>query len=286
MKSMTGYGRARQSAHGREITVEVRAVNHRYLDCTIKAPRAYGFLEDALKKAAAARIARGRVDIFVSIEDVDAADCEIVAGGYIAALRRLRDQFGLADDISVLGVAKLPDVLSSRRAEVNADELTADVLQVFTEAADGFDVMRTREGQQMSIDVKGRAQTILSLVGQVETLGPERVTAYREKLYKRMQEVLESTQIDEQRILLEAAIFADKTAVDEETVRLRSHISQLELMLNEDGAVGRKLDFLVQEMNREANTIGSKANDVGLSRLVVDLKSEIEKIREQVQNIE
>lgn len=291
MKSMTGYGRARQSAHGREITVEVRAVNHRYLDCTIKAPRAYGFLEDALKKAAAARIARGRVDIFVSIEDVDAADCEIVlneqlAGGYIAALRRLRDQFGLADDISVLGVAKLPDVLSSRRAEVNADELTADVLQVFTEAADGFDVMRIREGQQMSIDVKGRAQTILSLVRQVETLGPERVTAYREKLYKRMQEVLESTQIDEQRILLEAAIFADKTAVDEETVRLRSHISQLELMLNEDGAVGRKLDFLVQEMNREANTIGSKANDVGLSRLVVDLKSEIEKIREQVQNIE
>lgn len=291
MKSMTGYGRARQSAHGREITVEVRAVNHRYLDCTVKAPRVYGFLEDALKKAAAARIARGKVDIFVSIEETGAADCEIVlneqlAGGYIAALRRLRDQFDLADDISVLGVARLPDVLVNRRAEVDADVLTADVLSAFAEAADGFDTMRTREGAQLSADVRGRASTILSLVGQVEARGPERVTAYRDKLYKRMQEVLESSQVDEQRILLEAAIFADKTAVDEETVRLRSHIDQLGLMLEEEGAVGRKLDFLVQEMNREANTIGSKSNDTALSKLVVALKSEIEKIREQIQNIE
>ncbi len=291
MKSMTGYGRARLSAHGREITVEVRAVNHRYLDCTVKAPRVYGFLEDALKKAASERIARGRVDIFIAIEDEEAAGSEILlneqlAGGYIQALQRLHERFGLESRLTVMDVAKLPDVLTSRRAEIDADELTADVLSVFAEAAGGFDTMRTREGVKLAEDVRSRAGTILSLVGEVERRSPERVAAYREKLYKRMQEVLESAQVDEQRILLEAAVFADKTAVDEETVRLRSHISQLELMLAEGGAVGRKLDFLVQEMNREANTIGSKANDAAMSRLVVDLKSEIEKIREQIQNIE
>ena len=291
MKSMTGYGRARLSAHGREITAEVRAVNHRYLDCTVKAPRAYGFLEDVLKKAASGRIARGRVDIYVAIDADGAEDTEILlnerlAGSYIEALRRLRDQFGLADNISVLGVAKLPEVLSSRHAEVDADELSADVLEAFRQAAEEFDVMREREGRKLAEDVRSRAQTILGLVAEVEARAPERVAAYREKLWKRMQEVLESTQVDEQRILTEAAIFADKAAVDEETVRLRSHISQLRLMLDEGGAVGRKLDFLVQEMNREANTIGSKANDITLSRLVVELKAEIEKIREQVQNIE
>ena len=272
MKSMTGYGRARLSAHGREITVEVRSVNHRYLDCTVKVPRAYGFLEEALKKAAA-----GRMEILLN---------EQLAGGYIEALRRLRDQFGLPDNITALGVAKLPDVLTCQRAEVDAAELTADVLAAFEEAAAGFDQMRIREGERLAEDVASRAETILALVAAVEERGPERVSAYREKLYRRMQEVLESTQVDEQRILLEAALFTDKTAVDEETVRLRSHISQLGLMLRENGAVGRKLDFLVQEMNREANTIGSKANDVALSRLVVDLKAEIEKIREQIQNIE
>lgn len=288
---MTGYGRARLSAHGREITVEVRAVNHRYLDCTVKAPRVYGFLEEALKKAASGRIARGRVDIFAAIDDDGAEDTEIIlnerlAGGYVDALRRLRDRFELQDNITVLGVAKLPDVLTCHRVEVDADELTADVLEAFGLAVGEFDVMREREGQKLAADVRGRAQTILELVAEVERRSPERVAAYREKLWKRMQEVLETAQIDEQRILTEAAIFADKTAVDEETVRLRSHISQLELMLAEEGAVGRKLDFLVQEMNREANTIGSKANDIALSRLVVDLKAEIEKIREQIQNIE
>lgn len=288
---MTGYGRARLSAHGREITVEVRAVNHLYLDCTVKAPRVYGFLEEALKKAASGRIARGRVDIFAAIDDDGAEDTEIIlnerlAGGYVDALRRLRDRFELQDNITVLGVAKLPDVLTCHRVEVDADELTADVLEAFGLAVGEFDVMREREGQKLAADVRGRAQTILELVAEVERRSPERVAAYREKLWKRMQEVLETAQIDEQRILTEAAIFADKTAVDEETVRLRSHISQLELMLAEEGAVGRKLDFLVQEMNREANTIGSKANDIALSRLVVDLKAEIEKIREQIQNIE
>ncbi len=288
---MTGYGRARLSAHGREITVEVRAVNHRYLDCTVKAPRVYGFLEEALKKAASGRIARGRVDIFAAIDDDGAEDTEIIlnerlAGGYVDALRRLRDRFELQDNITVLGVAKLPDVLTCHRVEVDADELTADVLEAFGLAVGEFDVMREREGQKLAADVRGRAQTILELVAEVERRSPERVAAYREKLWKRMQEVLETAQIDEQRILTEAAIFADKTAVDEETVRLRSHISQLELMLAEEGAVGRKLDFLVQEMNREANTIGSKANDIALSRLVVDLKAEIEKVREQIQNIE
>ncbi len=291
MKSMTGYGRARLSAHGREITVEVRSVNHRYLDCTVKVPRAYGFLEEALKKAAAGRIARGRVDVFTVIDDTGAAGMEILlneqlAGGYIEALRRLRDQFGLPDNITALGVAKLPDVLTCQRAEVDAAELTADVLAAFEEAAAGFDQMRIREGERLAEDVASRAETILALVAAVEERGPERVSAYREKLYRRMQEVLESTQVDEQRILLEAALFADKTAVDEETVRLRSHISQLGLMLRENGAVGRKLDFLVQEMNRETNTIGSKCQDADIARMVVEMKSEIEKIREQIQNLE
>lgn len=288
---MTGYGRARLSAHGREITVEIRAVNHRYLDCTVKAPRAYGFLEEPLKKAAAGRVARGRVDIFAAVDDEESEDAEIVlnerlAGGYVDALRRLRDRFELHDNITVLGVAKLPEVLTCRRVEADADELTADALEAFRQAADEFDVMRRREGLRLCEDVRGRAETILRLIEQVEKRSPERVAAYRERLWKRMQEVLETAQIDEQRILTEAALFADRTAVDEETVRLRSHLDQLALMLDEEGAVGRKLDFLVQEMNREANTIGSKANDVTLSRLVVELKAEIEKIREQIQNIE
>lgn len=232
MKSMTGYGRARSAVHEREITVEVRAVNHRYLDCTVKAPRAYGFLEEALKKAAGSKIARGRVDIFVAIDDADAGDVaislnETLAASYIEALRKLRDTFDLYDNLTVMGVAKLPEVLSCRKAEVDAEELTADVLAVFDEAVREFDIMREREGQKLAADVKGRAQTILSLVAQVEERSPERVAAYREKLWKRMQEVLETTQIDEQRILTEAAIFADKAAVDEETVRLRSHLSQI-----------------------------------------------------------
>ena len=291
MKSMTGYGRAREEKNGRMITVELRAVNHRYLDCTVKAPRQYGFLDDAVKKAAAARIARGKVEVFVSVETQEGGDIAVtvnhtLAKRYLDALHDLSETYGLRDDVTVAVLAKMPDVLGSERIEQDADELTRDVLEVFAAACDGFDQMRCREGEKLAEDVRGRCAAIERMVGAVEQRSPERVREYREKLLARMQEVLADTSIDETRILTEAAIYADKTAVDEETVRLRSHLTQMDGMLRETQPVGRKLDFLVQEMNREANTIGSKANDVDMARIVVDIKSEIEKIREQIQNIE
>ena len=291
MKSMTGYGRAREEKNGRTITVELRAVNHRYLDCTVKAPRQYGFLDDAVKKAAAARIARGKVEVFVSVETQEGGDIAVtvnhtLAKRYLDALHDLSETYGLRDDVTVAVLAKMPDVLGSERIEQDADELTRDVLEVFAAACDGFDQMRCREGEKLAEDVRGRCAAIERMVGAVEQRSPERVREYREKLLARMQEVLADTSIDETRILTEAAIYADKTAVDEETVRLRSHLTQMDGMLRETQPVGRKLDFLVQEMNREANTIGSKANDVDMARIAVDIKSEIEKIREQIQNIE
>ena len=286
MKSMTGYGRAREERNGRTITV-----NHRYLDCTVKAPRQYVFLDDAVKKAAAARIARGKVEVFVSVETQEGGDVAVtvnhtLAKRYLDALHDLSETYGLRDDVTVAVLAKMPDVLGSERIEQDADELTRDVLAVFSAACDGFDQMRLREGDKLAEDVRGRCASIERMVGEVETRSPERVREYREKLLARMQEVLADSSIDETRILTEAAIYADKTAVDEETVRLRSHLQQMDGMLRETQPVGRKLDFLVQEMNREANTIGSKANDVDMARIVVDIKSEIEKIREQIQNIE
>ena len=282
MKSMTGYGRAKQELHGRTITAELRAVNHRYL---------YGFLDDAVKKAAAARIARGKVEVYIGVETQEGGDIAVtvnhaVAEHYLAALHELADRYGLRDDVSVMSLAKLPDVLGSERIEQDADEMTRDVLSVFGEACDNFDEMRTREGAKLAEDVRNRASEIERMVGEVEVRSPERVREYREKLLARMKEVLADTSIDETRIVTEAAIYADKTAVDEETVRLRSHLQQLDGMLNEVKPVGRKLDFLVQEMNRETNTIGSKANDVSMAQIVVNIKSEIEKIREQIQNIE
>lgn len=291
MRSMTGYGRARQTLGEQTITVEVRAVNHRYLDCTVKAPRQYGFLDEAIKKAAATRIARGKVEVAVMVDVGEGGDVAVrvnhaLAEQYIAALRDIAARYGLRDDISVMSFAKLPDVLGSERVEQDAEALTQAVLAVFASACDGFDEMRAREGEKLVEDVAARLDTIEGLVAQVEERGPARVEEYRQKLLTRMQEVLADTSVDETRILTEAAIYADKVAVDEETVRLRSHLHQLRLMLEEPAAIGRKLDFLVQEMNREANTIGSKANDVSLARVVVDIKGEIEKIREQIQNIE
>ncbi len=291
MKSMTGYGRAKEERDGKTITVELRAVNHRYLDCTVKAPRQYGFLDDAVKKAAAARIARGKVEVFVGVEVEEGGDVAVTVNHQLAkrcleALHDLSETYGLRDDVTVTTLSKLPDVLGSERIEQDAEAMTRDVLAVFDKACDGFDQMRLREGEKLAEDVRGRCAAIERMVGEVETRSPERVKEYREKLLARMQEVLADTSIDETRILTEAAIYADKTAVDEETVRLRSHLHQMDGMLQETQPIGRKLDFLVQEMNREANTIGSKANDVAMARIVVDIKSEIEKIREQIQNIE
>lgn len=291
MKSMTGYGRARQTLHERDITVELRAVNHRYLDVNVKVPRIYGFLEDAAKTAVGKMIARGKVDVFISIDSSALGDVKIslnhkILESYLDALHEMRDQYALMDDISVMRLARLPDVFSSEKQEADADELTQDVLEVLQAAGADFCAMREREGTKLRDDILSRGQTILKLVAEVEERSPQAVEEYRAKLTARMNEVLADTTIDPQRILAEAAVYADRTAVDEETVRLRSHMHQMEVMAAENRPIGRKLDFLVQEMNREANTIGSKANDMELAKIVVEIKSEIEKIREQVQNIE
>ena len=291
IKSMTGYGRGEAVRNGRPITVELRSVNNRYLDCTVKLPRMYVFAEDAIKSGVQERISRGKVDVFVTIGPSERGDVTVsvnrpVAEGYCAALRELRDLYELRDDISVSLLARFQDVFLVEKTQEDLEALTADLRAVLDLALDDFDAMRAREGEKLRSDVLGRADTIEALTAQVEARAPGIVADYRARLEAKMAEVLQKTQIDESRILSEAAIYADKTAVDEETVRLRSHLSQLRTLLDGDGPVGRKLDFLIQEFNREANTIGSKCSDVETARYVVDIKSEIEKIREQIQNIE
>ena len=287
IKSMTGYGRAREVRNKRDITVEVRSVNNRYLDCTVKMPRMYSFAEDAVKQCVQKAISRGKVDVFITI-DAAAADETVVAvneplaRGYYEALTRLKDMFSLEDGLNAVTLAKFPDVLTVTKAEEDLESVAADICAVLDEALAAYNAMRTVEGGKLREDIAGRADTIEAVVGKVEERSPQTVAAYREKLLARMQEVLQSTAIDESRILTEAAIFADKIAVDEETVRLRSHLSQLE----SDQPIGRKLDFLIQEVNRECNTIGSKCNDLTIAQDVVNMKAEVEKIREQVQNIE
>lgn len=291
VKSMTGYGRARETRSGRDITVEVRSVNNRYLDCTVKLPRAYIFVEDAVKSRVQKAVSRGKVDVFITI-DATAADETVVtvneplARGYYQALTQLKDMLSLQDDLTVTALAKFPDVLTVTKAEEDLDTVAADICAVLDEALSAYNAMRATEGAKLGEDISGRAATIETVVGKVEERSPQTVAVYREKLTARMQEVLQSTAIDESRILTEAAIFADKIAVDEETVRLRSHIAQLLTMLQSDQPIGRKLDFLIQEINRECNTIGSKCNDLTIAQDVVNMKAEVEKIREQVQNIE
>ena len=291
VKSMTGYGRARQTLNGRDLTVEVRSVNNRYLDCTVKVPRTYIFAEDSVKARVQKAVSRGKVDVFITI-DAAAADETVVAvneplaRGYYEALTRLKDMFSLEDGLNAVTLAKFPDVLTVTKAEEDLESVAADICAVLDEALAAYNAMRTVEGGKLREDIAGRADTIEAVVGKVEERSPQTVAAYREKLLARMQEVLQSTAIDESRILTEAAIFADKIAVDEETVRLRSHLSQLRTMLESDQPIGRKLDFLIQEVNRECNTIGSKCNDLTIAKDVVNMKAEVEKIREQVQNIE
>lgn len=290
-KSMTGYGRGKATLHGREITVELRAVNHRYLDLNIKSPRAYGFLEDAIKTRMQGAISRGKVDVFVTIDASRSDDVTVTVNhaavrAYLAALEELAGTYALSNDVTVTELTRYPDVLTSEREEADAEELAGDVLAVLDHALAEFGAMREREGAHLREDILSRCQTIAGYVSFVEERSPETVSEYREKLTQRIRDLIEGVEVDPQRILTEAAIFADKTAVAEETVRLRSHLSGLEKMLAEKKPVGRKLDFLVQELNREANTIGSKANDYEIARTVVELKAEIEKIREQVQNIE
>ncbi|MBE6986868.1 MAG: YicC family protein [Ruminococcaceae bacterium] len=291
IKSMTGYGRAVETVNGREFTVELRSVNNRYLDCNVKLPRSLSFAEDAVKQAVKAAVSRGKVDVFISVKTEEADDTAISLNektleGYLAAMRRMVSEFGVKDDISVSALSRLPEVFSVERKEVDEQQLLEDLMGVVTKALEGYDAMRCTEGAALDADLRSRGNTILELVSQVEQGNGQTVIDYRARLEAKLKEVLANTNIDESRILTEAAIFADKVAVDEETVRLRSHLQQMNTMLSGGGAVGRKLDFLLQEMNREANTIGSKCTDVKLARIVVDIKAELEKIREQTQNIE
>ena len=291
IRSMTGYGRAVETVNGREFTVELRSVNNRYLDCTVKLPRSLSFAEEAVKQAVKASVSRGKVDVFITVKSENTDDTKIslnaaVVEGYLTAMRQMVENYGVKDDISVSVLSRMNDVFTVEKPEVDEQQLKADLMSVLEKALAGYDAMRCTEGAALDKDLRSRGETILELVSQVEAGNCQTVIDYRTRLENKLKEVLANTNIDESRILTEAAIFADKVAVDEETVRLRSHLQQMNTMLTGGGAVGRKLDFLLQEMNREANTIGSKCTDVKLARIVVDIKAELEKIREQTQNIE
>ena len=291
IKSMTGYGRAVETVNGREFTVEIRSVNNRYLDCSVKLPRMISFAEDAVKQAVKQAVSRGKVDVYISIKSEGSDEVKVtlnapVLEGYLAAMRQMVADYGVQDDISVSTVSRLPEVFTVEKPEVDEEQLLADLMQVVSKALEGYNAMRCTEGAALDADLRKRGGTILELVALVEEGNGKTVSDYRTRLENKLKEVLANTSIDESRILTEAAIFADKVAVDEETVRLRSHLQQMNTMLTNGGAMGRKLDFLLQEMNREANTIGSKCTDVNLARIVVDIKAELEKIREQTQNIE
>ena len=291
LKSMTGYGRAERTLDGRTVTVELRSVNNRYLDCNVRMPRLYLFAEEGFKAQVQKTISRGKVDVFITLEGAGTQALAVsvnrpVADGYYAALRELAELYGLDGDIPISLLSQFPDVLLAEKAEEDADQTAQEISAALTQALLDFDQMRTREGAKLEEDILSRAARIEELVEQVKSRSPETVSEYRARLEERMNEVLANLQLDPARILTEAAIFADKVAVDEETVRLTSHIAQLREMLSQGGAIGRKLDFLIQEFNREANTIGSKCSDMEIAGLVVEMKAEIEKIREQVQNVE
>lgn len=291
VKSMTGYGRAQQTIDNMNITVELKSVNHRFFEFFVRVPRSFNYLEEQLKNYTRSRIVRGKVEMYVTIEMVNTALTEIeinreFADSYVEALRTLAKEYSLTDDISVSTVSRNSDVFKITAKELDEEAVSKAVLAVATEAVNAFIAMRETEGARLKADIENRAATILSKVEFVEKTSPETVKNYRERLEAKVRELLESANIDEQRIITETAIFADKVAVDEETVRLRSHIKQLGELLNNGDDIGKKLDFIVQEMNRETNTIGSKSQNIEIAQCVVDIKSEIEKIREQVQNIE
>ena len=291
IKSMTGYGRSQQLADGMNITVEIKSVNHRYFEFSSKLPRNYGFLDEKLKSFFNGRLTRGKMECYVQIEAVEEPDTVITLNhslvkGYIDAYKELAETYGLENDVKVSDISRVGDIFMVRKQAADEDRIWAAVHTVAEAALDGFVSMREREGARLRDDVLFRLDEIISNVEYIESRSPETVKEYNEKLLTRMKELLGDAHIDEQRIITEAAIFADKVAVAEETVRLRSHISQLRSFLDLSEAVGKKMDFLVQELNREANTIGSKAQDVEIARRVVAIKAEIEKIREQIQNIE
>lgn len=291
VKSMTGYGSAKGQAEGLEISVELKSVNNRFLDTAVRLPRSFLFAEDAVKSAVQSHISRGKVDVFVTVDSASASNMTVKVNepllrGYIDALRHISEEYSLENDLTALSVSRFPDVLSVEKSDMDAEAIAAAIVSVTEQALCDFDAMRLREGEKLRDDVLNRLNTVDTLVSAVEREAPNTVAKYRSRLEQKMTEVLGTAGIDESRILAEAAIFADHIAVDEETVRLRSHMSQLRTMINGSAPTGKRIDFLMQEFNREANTIGSKCQNSDIAHIVVDLKSEIEKIREQIQNIE
>ena len=289
--SMTGYGSAKGSVEGQEITVELKSVNNRYLDCSVRLPRNFLFAEDTVKQAVSAGVSRGKVDVFVSAQASQDSGTvvsvnEELARGYRDAVARIAETLGLESGLNAFSLARFPDVLTVERRELDKDKAAAALSEITAKAVEEFNAMREREGERLRRDMLGKLETIEELVSVVEERSPQTVKEYRERLEARLRDILADRSLDEQRVITEAAIFADRTAVDEETVRLRSHSAQFRTMLEEGSPIGRKMDFLVQEFNRESNTIGSKCSDASLAKVVVDLKSEIEKIREQLQNVE
>ena len=291
IKSMTGYGREQSLIGDKDVLVEIRSVNHRFYEFSSRMPRAYGYLEEKLKTMLNGKIARGKVEVSVSIFNNEGKEVEIevngaIAKSYIDALLKANEELSLINDLSLSQLIKLPDIFTVKKVNDEEEEIWQAVNTVANLALDKFISMREIEGKKMYDDIMGRLMFIENTVCVIEKKSPETTQNYRERLYNKLKDILSDNNIDEQRILTEAAIFSEKTAVDEETVRLRSHIEQFRTLMDSADGIGRKLDFLIQEINREVNTIGSKAQDLEITKLVVDLKSEIEKIREQIQNIE
>ncbi|MCD7727564.1 MAG: YicC family protein [Ruminococcus sp.] len=291
LKSMTGFGRMQEVINNREILVEIKAVNHRYYEFNSRVPRAYGYLDEKLKGFLKGSVSRGKVEVSVSIFNQEGTDAEIeinrsMASGYVAALRSVSDELDLKDDLSLSSLLRLQDIFTVVKTADDEEAIWQDVKCVASKALDKFIAMRQAEGEKMYEDISSRLDYIEKQVGKIEERSPKVTELYREKLYTKIKEIVADRNVDDARVLTEAALFSEKTAVDEETVRLRSHISQYRSLLLSEEPVGRKLDFLTQEMNREVNTIGSKGQDLEITKIVVELKSEIEKIREQIQNIE
>ena len=293
IKSMTGFGRCRTVLHGREISVEIKSVNHRFFEFSCRTPKGYGFLDDKLKTLVNSRVSRGKIDMFVTVGTAEDTPAEVkinhsLVSGYINAMKEISETYGIENDVTVTAISRFPDVYTVSKAPENEEEITADVLEAANTAIDGFIAMREAEGEKMKADILGRAEVILATVDEIDERSPQTVKEYEERLLDRINKTLQdyNINIDEQRVLTEVAVFADKVAVAEETVRLRSHFAQLSKIMESQTPIGREIDFIIQEMNREANTIGSKVQDAEIAHKVVKIKSEIEKMREQIQNIE
>lgn len=289
--SMTGYGTAKGKIEDLDVTIELKSVNNRYLDTSVRVPRGFVFLEDKIKSTIQSKLSRGKIDVFVTIDSSSSEDLivrinEPLARGYIEALKTLSEEFELSNNVDAVTISRFPDVLSLEKKEMDMDAVSAGIQELTLAAVADFDRMRAIEGEKLQLDLYEKISCIESLLGKIEEEAPKTVEEYQNRLLQKMKDVLEDSSVDENRIIQEAAIYADHIAINEETVRLHSHIAQLKMMIEQGSPIGRKMDFLIQEFNREANTIGSKCQNSEVAHYVVDMKSEIEKMREQVQNIE